>query len=191
MSVPDLSRPQERTGTKLAALFRTVQDLTHPTNQNVPNYAPTEESPYCSKVVATTEKDGYFARDFSLPEHFGTHIDAPGTFCPRLVDCGRDSLGSFDCPAGHSRCRRERKTQFRLPITKLRSKTFCAGSELGEKSHPLRSSWLTAVRSLGGIRPRATAMPMRMGYCTSLDIPLKQLNTWSKNAAQLGWESIR
>jgi kynurenine formamidase len=84
MSVPDLSSPQERTGTKLAALFRTVQDLTHPINQNVPNYLPTEESPYCSKVVATTEKDGYFARDFSLPEHFGTHIDAPAHFAHGL-----------------------------------------------------------------------------------------------------------
>lgn len=30
--------------------------------------------------MATIEKDGYFARDFSLPEHFGTHIDAPAHF---------------------------------------------------------------------------------------------------------------
>ena len=49
-------------------------------NQNVPTYTPTEVSPYCSNVVATIEKDGYFARHFSLPEHFGTHIDAPAHF---------------------------------------------------------------------------------------------------------------
>jgi len=60
--------------------FHGVVDLTHPLNSAVPTYEPSEQSPYQAKTVATIEKDGYFAREISLPEHFGTHLDAPAHF---------------------------------------------------------------------------------------------------------------
>ncbi|HET7440815.1 MAG TPA: cyclase family protein [Terriglobales bacterium] len=60
--------------------YRGVVDLTHTINGNVPTYEPSEKAAYQVKTVATIEKNGYFAREISLPEHFGTHIDAPAHF---------------------------------------------------------------------------------------------------------------
>jgi kynurenine formamidase len=60
--------------------FRGVIDLTHTVSGNIPTYEPGESAAYRVKTVATIEKDGYFAREISLGEHFGTHIDAPAHF---------------------------------------------------------------------------------------------------------------
>lgn len=60
--------------------FHAVVDLTHSINARVPTYEPAEQSVYQVKTVATIEKDKYFARNITLPEHFGTHIDAPAHF---------------------------------------------------------------------------------------------------------------
>ncbi|MBV8477887.1 MAG: cyclase family protein [Acidobacteria bacterium] len=57
-----------------------VIDLTHSVNQNVPTYELAEHSAYREQTIATIEKDGYFARQISLPEHYGTHLDAPAHF---------------------------------------------------------------------------------------------------------------
>lgn len=62
------------------ANFRGIVDLTHSINSDVPTYDPSEKSAYQAKTVATIEKDEYFAREISLPEHFGTHLDAPAHF---------------------------------------------------------------------------------------------------------------
>jgi kynurenine formamidase len=60
--------------------FRAVVDLTHTIDASVPNFEVTRRPAYQAKIVATIEKDKYFARTISLPEHFGTHIDAPAHF---------------------------------------------------------------------------------------------------------------
>jgi kynurenine formamidase len=60
--------------------FHGVVDLTHSINASVPTYELAEKSAYQVKTVATIEKNKYFARNISLPEHFGTHIDAPAHF---------------------------------------------------------------------------------------------------------------
>lgn len=60
--------------------FHAVVDLTHSINASVPTFDPAEKSAYHVETVATFEKDKYFARNFSMPEHFGTHIDAPAHF---------------------------------------------------------------------------------------------------------------
>ena len=60
--------------------FRAVVDLTHPINASVPTYELAEHADYQVKTVATIEKDKYFARKFSMPEHYGTHLDAPAHF---------------------------------------------------------------------------------------------------------------
>ena len=64
--------------------FRTIVDLTHTINGQTPNYEVSGTPSYQAKTVATLEKDGYFARQISLPEHFGTHLDAPAHFAPGL-----------------------------------------------------------------------------------------------------------
>ena len=61
--------------------FSRVLDLTHTLNASVPTYEPPAAKPaYQAKTVATIEKDTYFAREISFPEHFGTHLDAPAHF---------------------------------------------------------------------------------------------------------------
>lgn len=57
-----------------------VVDLTHSINSSVPTYEPAEHVIYRERTIATTDKDGYFAREISLPEHYGTHLDAPAHF---------------------------------------------------------------------------------------------------------------
>lgn len=60
--------------------FRAVVDLTHPINAQTPAFEASAKPLFSAKTVATLEKDKYFARSISLPEHFGTHIDAPAHF---------------------------------------------------------------------------------------------------------------
>ena len=60
--------------------FRTVLDLTQPLSEKFPNWEGTEKSPFEAKPLASMEKDGYFTRTISLPEHFATHMDDPAHF---------------------------------------------------------------------------------------------------------------
>ena len=71
---------QRRDDVPSAVALRGVVDLTHAINDSVPTFEVSDPSPYRAKVVATVDKDKYFAREISLPEHFGTHIDAPAHF---------------------------------------------------------------------------------------------------------------
>jgi len=64
--------------------FHGVIDLTHSINAQVPNYEATEEPAFQARTTASLDKDGYFAREISLPEHFGTHLDAPAHFAAGL-----------------------------------------------------------------------------------------------------------
>jgi kynurenine formamidase len=58
-----------------------VLDLSYPINDHSPAW-PGEDHPFAAKVVATSEKDGYFARSFCMAEHYETHLDAPAHFPP-------------------------------------------------------------------------------------------------------------
>lgn len=61
-----------------------VIDLTHPLDDQAPYWPEgSGPSPFHAHVVATFEKGGYFARDLEMPEHFGTHMDAPAHFDPK------------------------------------------------------------------------------------------------------------
>jgi kynurenine formamidase len=75
---------QRRPEAKPVSMFHAVVDLTHTLNSSVPTFDLSAEPVYKAKVVATIAKDKYFAREISLPEHFGTHIDAPAHFVPGL-----------------------------------------------------------------------------------------------------------
>jgi kynurenine formamidase len=71
---------QHRPDPNPPAVFRGVIDLTHTVSANIPTYEPGEGAAFQVKTTATIEKDRYFAREVSLPEHFGTHLDAPAHF---------------------------------------------------------------------------------------------------------------
>jgi kynurenine formamidase len=64
--------------------FSGVVDLTHPLGPDTPNYESTSTPAFQAKDLATVSKNGYFAREITLPEHFGTHIDAPAHFIQGL-----------------------------------------------------------------------------------------------------------
>ena len=64
--------------------FRGVIDLTHTINAQTPAFEPSSKPLFSAKTVATLEKDKYFARTIALPEHFGTHLDAPAHFARGL-----------------------------------------------------------------------------------------------------------
>ncbi len=64
--------------------FHSIVDLTHAVNAKVPTFELSKTPAFRAKTIATIAKDKYFAREICLPEHFGTHIDAPAHFAPGL-----------------------------------------------------------------------------------------------------------
>ncbi|MBV9339763.1 MAG: cyclase family protein [Acidobacteria bacterium] len=60
--------------------YEKILDLTHTLDESTPTYEETNVPVYQAKTVATIEKEHYFAREICLPEHFGTHLDAPAHF---------------------------------------------------------------------------------------------------------------
>jgi kynurenine formamidase len=71
---------QRRQPLPIKSEFRAAIDLTHAVSEKSPNWEGTEKSPFEAKQLGHIDKDGYFSRYISLPEHFSTHIDAPAHF---------------------------------------------------------------------------------------------------------------
>lgn len=75
---------QQRAASRQVVRLRKVVDLTRSLNASTPTYEESAEPAYRAKTVATLEKEHYFAREICLPEHFGTHLDAPAHFAKGL-----------------------------------------------------------------------------------------------------------
>jgi kynurenine formamidase len=75
---------QQHAASRQVVRLRKVVDLTHTLNASTPTYEESKEPAYQAKIVATIEKEHYFAREVCLPEHFGTHLDAPAHFAQGL-----------------------------------------------------------------------------------------------------------
>lgn len=71
---------QETAASRPVIRLRKVVDLTHALNASTPTYDQSAEPAFRAKTVATLDKEHYFAREICLPEHFGTHLDAPAHF---------------------------------------------------------------------------------------------------------------
>jgi kynurenine formamidase len=56
-----------------------VVDMTYAINGKLPAW-PGDDKTFEAQIIATPEKDGYFARSFWTLEHYGTHMDAPAHF---------------------------------------------------------------------------------------------------------------
>lgn len=69
---------QRRNAPAPPAQFTAIIDLTHPISEKTPGYSPDEK--FEARTTATYEKEGYFMRSICMPEHFGTHLDAPAHF---------------------------------------------------------------------------------------------------------------
>ncbi|WP_246613067.1 cyclase family protein [Paractinoplanes bogorensis] len=55
-----------------------LQDLTHVVSPSFPAFEPGEEP--SSRVATSIPDDGYYMREWTILEHFGTHVDAPAHF---------------------------------------------------------------------------------------------------------------
>ena len=77
-----------------------VIDLTHTLEEASP-YWPEDApgSPFHVSVATTYQKDGNFTRRFSMPEHFGTHMDSPVHFDPNGESVERINVEKFLAPA--------------------------------------------------------------------------------------------
>ena len=57
-----------------------VVDLTQPLGPDTALWP--GSPPFAARTTGEIERDGHYARAISLPEHSGTHFDAPGHFAP-------------------------------------------------------------------------------------------------------------
>jgi kynurenine formamidase len=57
-----------------------IVDLTYPLNAESAFWPGATYEPFRLKTIATLEKDGVLSKAFSMPEHLGTHLDAPNHF---------------------------------------------------------------------------------------------------------------
>ena len=55
-------------------------DLTYPLNSKNAFWPGENYKPFELKTIATIEKDGVLSKSIRLPEHLGTHLDAPNHF---------------------------------------------------------------------------------------------------------------
>lgn len=55
-------------------------DLTYPLNDKSPFWPGDNYQPFQLRTIATLEKNGVSSKSFAMPEHFGTHLDAPCHF---------------------------------------------------------------------------------------------------------------
>jgi kynurenine formamidase len=57
-----------------------IVDLTYSFNSQTPFWPGEQYSPFKLETIATLEQNGVYSKALSLPEHLGTHIDAPNHF---------------------------------------------------------------------------------------------------------------
>lgn len=75
-------------------------DLTNTLERDSPYWAENQPgSPFHTSVTSNYEKDGNFTRSLSMPEHFGTHMDAPVHFDPEGVSVDQIAVERFFAPA--------------------------------------------------------------------------------------------
>jgi kynurenine formamidase len=78
----------------------TIVDLTHTLDAGSPYWPEkTPGSPFRTSVATTSEEDGNFTRNLAMPEHFGTHLDAPRHFVPNGESVDRIPIGKLFAPA--------------------------------------------------------------------------------------------
>ncbi|MBI4482073.1 MAG: cyclase family protein [Acidobacteria bacterium] len=57
-----------------------IVDLTYPLSSRTPHWPGPNYSPFRYDKIADLEEDGVFSGKFCMPEHLGTHLDAPNHF---------------------------------------------------------------------------------------------------------------
>ena len=77
----------------------TLVDLTHTLDGDSPYWPEGRPgSPFHTSAATTYQRDGNFTRNLRMPEHFGTHIDAPVHFDPKGKSVDRIPVERFLAP---------------------------------------------------------------------------------------------
>ncbi len=98
-----MTEARAQTANPLAEVFQAIHsgqvkvvDLTHALDDQSPFWPEgAAQSPFHASVAATFEHDGYFARSLAMPEHFGTHMDAPAHFDAKGLTVDRIPVENF------------------------------------------------------------------------------------------------
>lgn len=75
-----------------------ILDLTHVLNERNAYWPGPGYKPFKLTTIATIEKDGVLSKAFSMPEHLGTHIDAPSHFETGQPDLSMITPDQFFAP---------------------------------------------------------------------------------------------
>ena len=92
------SRVQDITLADVAAGKARIVDLTHVLNAKNAYWPGPGYEPFRLTTIATIEKDGVLSKAFSMPEHLGTHIDAPNHFETGQPDLSMITPDQFFAP---------------------------------------------------------------------------------------------
>ncbi len=95
-------RDEELPPLTLADLVRgrlSMVDLTWPINGQSAFWPGDEYKPFELHTIATLDKDGVLSKAFSMPEHLGTHLDAPNHFEPDRPSVDQIPLQRLVAPA--------------------------------------------------------------------------------------------
>ncbi|MDI6804330.1 MAG: cyclase family protein [Bacteroidota bacterium] len=77
-----------------------IIDLTHTIGMNIPTWpSDTHSAKYLPITTTDYKTDGFYSRLFSIPEHFGTHIDAPAHGCEGKLTIDQIPLDNLIIPA--------------------------------------------------------------------------------------------
>lgn len=82
----------------LAAGRLDVIDLTWPINNKSAYWPGANYKPFELHTIATLQRDGVLSKAFSMPEHLGTHIDAPNHFERRAASVDQIAAADFFAP---------------------------------------------------------------------------------------------
>jgi kynurenine formamidase len=99
MTCPSRGAAADRTGGKRTLAADNVLDLTHVLSPAFPIWPGPVNCPIKVTNQATVAKDGYYANQWELVEHHGTHLDAPAHFAPKGLTAERLEASSLIVPA--------------------------------------------------------------------------------------------
>lgn len=69
-----------------------IVDLTYSFNEKTPYWPGDRYQPFQLRTIATLEDDGVLSKAIALPEHLGTHLDAPNHFEPHPISLEKIAL---------------------------------------------------------------------------------------------------
>lgn len=110
-----------------------VVDLSHPISSKVPTYEGLYDS-FHYEQLSSVEKDGCLTGRFAMPEHFGTHVDAPNHFSLGMSGIDRIPVDKLILPAFVIDVRAEAAENSDYLLSKERIESFEASGKISSDS---------------------------------------------------------